>query len=223
MEGDVNGTKTLVFRSECFTSPTADGEPPRKRQRTSEDFISFCKFILEYENYESVKQEELRDKAASPSDSSADSVDSVKQDPEQGGGCFAVAKNVRDVEKAEPRKAPPAEARHRTLACFIETKGGGSLAEEEEEAAAGLGRPLAEDDSHDLITCFCLKPFAGRPMIECSECLTWIHLSCAKIRRNNIPDEFTCQRCREAKHTTRRSQRIRAGGNTPPQRRRPST
>lgn len=101
--------------------------------------------------------------------------------------------------------------------------GGGSLAEEEEEGAGGMGRPLAEDDSHDLITCFCLKPFAGRPMIECSECLTWIHLSCAKIRRNNIPDEFTCQRCREAKHTTRRSQRIRAGGNTPPQRRRPST
>ncbi|XP_077548906.1 uncharacterized protein LOC144162303 isoform X2 [Haemaphysalis longicornis] len=184
MEGDVNGTKTLVFRSERFTSTTADDEPPRKRQRTSEDFISFCKFILEYENYESVKQEELRDKAASPSDSSADSVDSVKQDPEQGGG---------------------------------------SLAEEEEEEGGALGRPLAEDDSHDLITCFCLKPFAGRPMIECSECLTWIHLSCAKIRRNNIPDEFTCQRCREAKHTTRRSQRIRAGGNTPPQRRRPST
>uniref|UniRef100_A0A1E1WZJ7 Zinc finger PHD-type domain-containing protein n=1 Tax=Amblyomma aureolatum TaxID=187763 RepID=A0A1E1WZJ7_9ACAR len=177
MEGDVNGTKTLVFRSECFTSTTADGEPPRKRQRTSEDFISFCKFILEYENYESIKQEELREKAASPSDSSADSVDSVKQeDVEQGGGPLS------DVPAA-----------------------------------------LADDDSHDLITCFCLKPFAGRPMIECSECLTWIHLSCAKIRRNNIPDEFTCQRCREAKHTTRRSQRIRAGGTTPPQRRRPST
>ncbi|KAL1474673.1 hypothetical protein MTO96_037819 [Rhipicephalus appendiculatus] len=173
MEGDVNGTtKTLVFRSECFASPTADGEPPRKRQRTSEDFISFCKFILEYENYESIKQEEeLQEKdAASPSDCSADSVDSVKQEDS-------------------------------------EHQGGGSLSEVP---------TLADDDSHDLITCFCLKPFAGRPMIECSECLTWIHLSCAKIRRNNIPDEFTCQRCREAKHTTRRSQRIRAGGTTPP-------
>ncbi|XP_037528424.1 PHD finger protein 13 isoform X2 [Rhipicephalus sanguineus] len=180
MEGDVNGTtKTLVFRSECFASTTADVEPPRKRQRTSEDFISFCKFILEYENYESIKQEEeLQEKdAASPSDCSADSVDSVKQE----------------------------DSDH---------QGGGSLSEVP---------TLADDDSHDLITCFCLKPFAGRPMIECSECLTWIHLSCAKIRRNNIPDEFTCQRCREAKHTTRRSQRIRAGGTTPPQRRRPST
>ncbi|GAB0201196.1 PHD finger protein 23 [Grus japonensis] len=36
------------------------------------------------------------------------------------------------------------------------------------------------DDSWDLITCYCQKPFAGRPMIECSQCGTWIHLSCAK-------------------------------------------
>ncbi|KAH6942048.1 hypothetical protein HPB50_027503 [Hyalomma asiaticum] len=264
MEGDVNGTtKTLVFRSECFTSPTvsarkvaalfgsghesgrrgdvlrdamysggelgrteivhpsslterspfavaqADGEPPRKRQRTSEDFISFCKFILEYENYESIKQEELQEKdAASPSDSSGDSVDSVKQeDSEQVGkplGCPA----------APPERATAQPTMSHVLLMQPDALRGGSLSEVP---------TLADDDSHDLITCFCLKPFAGRPMIECSECLTWIHLSCAKIRRNNIPDEFTCQRCREAKHTTRRSQRIRAGGTTPPQRRRPST
>lgn len=39
------------------------------------------------------------------------------------------------------------------------------------------------DDSWDLITCYCRKPFAGRPMIECSLCGTWIHLSCAKIKK----------------------------------------
>lgn len=85
----------LVGRPRCEEGrrsvAQADDEPPRKRQRTSEDFISFCKFILEYENYESVKQEELRDKAASPSDSSADSVDSVKQDPEQGEAAVVFA------------------------------------------------------------------------------------------------------------------------------------
>ncbi|XP_044290562.1 PHD finger protein 23-like isoform X2 [Varanus komodoensis] len=66
-----------------------------------------------------------------------------------------------------------------------------------------------DDDAWDLITCFCLKPFAGRPMIECSECATWIHLSCAKIRKSNVPDIFICQRCRDAKQEIRRSNRAR--------------
>uniref|UniRef100_A0A0L8G1Z0 Zinc finger PHD-type domain-containing protein n=1 Tax=Octopus bimaculoides TaxID=37653 RepID=A0A0L8G1Z0_OCTBM len=67
----------------------------------------------------------------------------------------------------------------------------------------------SDDESWDLITCHCLKPYAGRPMIECSECSTWIHLSCAKIRKSNIPETFVCQQCREAKFTTRKSNRIR--------------
>ncbi|XP_050411353.1 PHD finger protein 23 [Patella vulgata] len=66
-----------------------------------------------------------------------------------------------------------------------------------------------EDDSMDLVTCFCSKPYAGRPMIECSDCSVWIHLSCAKIRKTNIPDNFTCQRCRDARLTTRKSSRTR--------------
>ncbi|CAE1325127.1 PHD finger protein 13 [Acanthosepion pharaonis] len=66
-----------------------------------------------------------------------------------------------------------------------------------------------DEESWDLITCHCLKPYAGRPMIECSECSTWIHLSCAKIRKSNIPETFVCQQCREAKFTTRKSNRIR--------------
>ncbi|KAM4754700.1 PHD finger protein 23 [Cyanocitta cristata] len=46
------------------------------------------------------------------------------------------------------------------------------------------------DDSWDLITCYCQKPFAGRPMIECSQCGTWIHLSCAKVKKNNVPEKM---------------------------------
>lgn len=56
---------------------------------------------------------------------------------------------------------------------------------------------LADNDGYNTVTCYCGKPFAGRPMIECSHCLTWIHLSCARIRRTNIPDEFICAKCRE--------------------------
>ncbi|KAI7813691.1 PHD finger protein 23A [Triplophysa rosa] len=58
------------------------------------------------------------------------------------------------------------------------------------------------DDSWDLITCYCGKPFAGRPMIECDECSVWVHLSCAKIKKSNVPDVFYCHRCRDSRQTT---------------------
>ncbi|XP_054031801.1 PHD finger protein 13 [Dryobates pubescens] len=69
----------------------------------------------------------------------------------------------------------------------------------------------SDDDSWDLVTCFCMKPFAGRPMIECSECHTWIHLSCAKIRKSNVPEVYVCQKCRDSKFDIRRSNRSRTG------------
>jgi len=143
---------------------------PTKRQRTSEDFFTFCSLILEYENYESIKQEDLRSKNSSPLGSMASVSDSGRSDS------LDSALNMSSTSSSDERKGPELES---------------------------------DEDSHDLITCFCMKPFAGRPMIECSECLTWIHLSCAKIRRNHIPEEFICQHCRETKHTARRSQRDR--------------
>lgn len=54
----------------------------------------------------------------------------------------------------------------------------------------------SDDDSWDLVTCFCMKPFAGRAMIECNTCHTWIHLSCAKIRKSHVPETYVCQSCR---------------------------
>lgn len=55
------------------------------------------------------------------------------------------------------------------------------------------------DDSWDLITCYCGKPFAGRPMIECNQCGVWVHLSCAKIKKSNVPDIFFCHKCRDCR------------------------
>ncbi|XP_065198536.1 PHD finger protein 23B-like [Sycon ciliatum] len=52
-------------------------------------------------------------------------------------------------------------------------------------------------ESFENVTCFCGKPFAGRPMIECSSCLIWLHMSCAKVRPSNVPDVWTCQTCKE--------------------------
>lgn len=70
---------------------------------------------------------------------------------------------------------------------------------------------FADDDSWDLVTCFCMKPFAGRAMIECNQCNTWIHLSCAKIRKSNVPETYICQRCKDSKFDIRRSNRSRVG------------
>ncbi|XP_073681995.1 PHD finger protein 13 isoform X2 [Garra rufa] len=69
----------------------------------------------------------------------------------------------------------------------------------------------SDDDSWDLVTCFCMKPFAGRAMIECNQCNTWIHLSCAKIRKSNVPETYICQRCKDSKFDIRRSNRSRMG------------
>uniref|UniRef100_A0A4W6C4X0 PHD finger protein 13 n=1 Tax=Lates calcarifer TaxID=8187 RepID=A0A4W6C4X0_LATCA len=71
----------------------------------------------------------------------------------------------------------------------------------------------SDDDSWDLVTCFCMKPFAGRAMIECNKCHTWIHLSCAKIRKSHVPETYVCQSCRETHgvQDARRSHRSRVG------------
>ncbi|XDV18459.1 hypothetical protein PO909_024152 [Leuciscus waleckii] len=60
------------------------------------------------------------------------------------------------------------------------------------------------DDSWDLITCYCGKPFAGRPMIECSQCSVWVHLSCAKIKKSNVPDIFNCHKCRDSRRSSQK-------------------
>ncbi|XP_061076284.1 PHD finger protein 13 [Conger conger] len=69
----------------------------------------------------------------------------------------------------------------------------------------------SDDDSWDLVTCFCTKPFAGRAMIECNQCNTWVHLSCAKIRKSNVPETYVCQSCRDSQFDIRRSNRSRMG------------
>ena len=50
--------------------------------------------------------------------------------------------------------------------------------------------------TRNLMYCFAFFD-AGRPMIECSSCLIWLHMSCAKVRPSNVPDVWTCQACKE--------------------------
>ncbi|EFX77123.1 PHD finger protein 23-like [Daphnia pulex] len=151
---------TLFKAPRTRKSPRQDDyEPPPsshsgKRPRTSEDFLLFCKFILEHENYEMQKHEELRSKANSPIGSTG-SESAKSETPSSNSGEERKVSSDSDSDDGDI------------------------------------------DDGYNTVTCYCGKPFAGRPMIECSHCLTWIHLSCARIRRTNIPDEFICAKCRE--------------------------
>ncbi|XP_067935244.1 PHD finger protein 23B-like [Watersipora subatra] len=72
--------------------------------------------------------------------------------------------------------------------------------------ATAISSPsLCSSEEDEPITCFCNKPFANRPMIECGTCQTWIHLSCAKIRRTHIPEVYICNNCR---NSTKRSSKV---------------
>ncbi|KAJ7324698.1 hypothetical protein JRQ81_017718 [Phrynocephalus forsythii] len=119
-------------------------------------------------------------------------------------------KNLEEQEtRKEERTTPPCWNATDQINEEELSRDGSQLSITCEEFNGTSGTKTDDDDAWDLITCFCLKPFAGRPMIECSECATWIHLSCAKIRKSNVPDIFICQRCRDAKQEIRRSNRAR--------------
>ncbi|XP_014662209.1 PREDICTED: PHD finger protein 23-like [Priapulus caudatus] len=173
-----------AIKAEKQESEEVNGQmsPMPKRRRTAEDFYTFCNYILEHEQYELKKQEELRLKNSSPLDSTGSNsgTESVLSEGPNSGttprsnGLTPDRKNASDLE---------------TGADYYE-------------------------DSWDVVTCFCMKPFGGRPMIECSECLIWIHLSCAKIRKSNIPDVYICQRCRESRASSRKSDRVNKRDST---------
>ena len=55
--------------------------------------------------------------------------------------------------------------------------------------------------AEDLITCYCNRPYAGRPMVECDSCLTWIHITCTDLkRRDRVPEVWHCYKCVEKRN-----------------------
>ena len=57
--------------------------------------------------------------------------------------------------------------------------------------------PEAEDDNQeDSITrCICDFLHDDGYMICCDRCAVWQHIVCMGIERNNIPEEYLCERC----------------------------
>jgi hypothetical protein len=57
--------------------------------------------------------------------------------------------------------------------------------------------PEAEDDGQDdsITRCICDFLHDDGYMIQCDSCHVWQHVVCMGLDRNNIPDEYMCERC----------------------------
>uniref|UniRef100_A0A8C5XQZ3 PHD finger protein 23 n=1 Tax=Microcebus murinus TaxID=30608 RepID=A0A8C5XQZ3_MICMU len=138
---------------------------------------------------------------APPSDTDSEEEEEEEGDEEEEEMAAAVGGEAPAPAPAtvHPEGAPPTDSESKEVGS-TETSQDGDASSREGEIRVMDEDIMVEpgDDSWDLVTCYCRKPFAGRPMIECSlSTWTWIHLSCAKIKKTNVPDFFYCQKCKE--------------------------
>lgn len=197
-----SSSASLSSSSSSSSSSSDDGgdstpcaNKSQRQPRTPEDFYLFCQFILEYANYnEMCDQETLRSSNNSPLDSTGSAAEST------------ISSAVNDESNHAISNAVDAD--HKEISGKDSDDGSNAMVNEnspdelvKKTSAIDVSSTNEDDDSdidaesYNLITCYCGKPYAARPMIECSRCLTWLHLSCAKIKRKKIPDIFICVKC----------------------------
>lgn len=193
----------------------------RYRRRTADDFLLFCQFILDYTKYDQMKQQELRRRhSSSPSLGSTgsgneslpqsstsgfndleeieddyDSDNAATENPRSRGGRMQTTpktKRMTLINKKESQRS------RKSLAIQF-GDGVGTKSAEDDETGDEEKEDEDEGEDWDQITCYCGRPFAGRPMIECTQCLTWVHLKCAKLTRQRIPETWFCQKCKSTK------------------------
>lgn len=159
-----SGSYPNMKRSRAVKSAEFDN---KRRRRTTDDFLTFCKMILDYENYEQIRSQNMRLRhSSSPMGSTGSSNESWPSSKDEdmtevySHHNSTNAKHAKTSDSSEP--------------------------DDVEEP----------NESWNEVTCYCGKPFAGRPMVECSKCETWLHLKCAGLRKNNIPDIWYCSKCK---------------------------
>merc|ERR1711944_21725 len=131
-------------------------EGTHRRGRSSENFLMFCKMILDYENYEeTLREDQLRRRHTS---SPLGSTGSGAESNMSSGHDDSVLESPSQISN--------------------------TLVSDED----------SEEDEE--VTCYCKKPYGGKPMVECSSCSIWVHLTCAKVKRAAIPDIWYCALCK---------------------------
>ncbi|KAJ1667340.1 hypothetical protein GGF38_002790, partial [Coemansia sp. RSA 25] len=130
--------------------------------------------------------------------------------------------------KGAPSKRPISECKY----CGKQYKYHAKLASHEQHCASRLEALLYSADEHEqhIIHCVCGprhdRPVGERddlPMVQCDNCLLWLHIECVGIDEDNLPEEYFCPRCDDA-FDDRRSSSIGAAAapGTPKRRNAPS-
>ena len=57
--------------------------------------------------------------------------------------------------------------------------------------------PEADDEGQDdsVTRCVCDYLHDDGYMIQCDKCSVWQHVVCMGLDKNNIPDEYLCEKC----------------------------
>lgn len=167
--------KTPVMRKSLPPILGTEPQPqPTKRGRSSEDFLMFCNMILDYENYEDGPGDSaVRYRhTSSPLGSTGSTGSSLS--------LGSAGEQMREEAETSPRLPLPRQ---------------------HSDTETDTVTDDYDDGEEEEITCYCRKPYGGRPMIECSSCLTWVHLTCAKVKRSAIPDTWLCSLCKQKPST----------------------
>jgi len=154
-------------------------EEMAKRKRSFDDFFNFCNFVLAYEeklaaaeHQPTANHTDTNSVGESSPSSSGNSSTSSEDSGNESGGSGQEEGASTPLTPSSPNSSSTADVNNDKL------------------------EYTSDDESWNLVTCFCRRPFAGRPMIECHRCQTWVHLFCAKIKKDSVPDIYVCPKCR---------------------------
>ncbi|KAJ1731497.1 hypothetical protein LPJ61_002505 [Coemansia biformis] len=99
-------------------------------------------------------------------------------------------------------KRPISECKY----CGKQYKYHAKLASHEQHCSLRLEALLYSADEHEQHTIHCVcgprheRPVGERddlPMVQCDNCLLWLHIECVDIDEDNLPEEFFCPRCED--------------------------
>ncbi|KAJ2737337.1 hypothetical protein IW152_000061 [Coemansia sp. BCRC 34962] len=129
--------------------------------------------------------------------------------------------------KGASSKRPISECKY----CGKQYKYHAKLASHEQHCSSRLEALLYSADEHEqhIIHCVCGprhdRPVGERddlPMVQCDNCLLWLHIECVGIDEDNLPEEYFCPRCEDAFDHRRGGSGMPAAPSTPKRRNRPS-